>query len=449
MHSQPNFTTTMARHGLIFKLAFIGILILVLLIPMSMIYGLINERKSSRSEAVYDILANWGGEQTVGGPVISIPCQVTDRHKTKVVWTHFLPETLFYEGLVDPKILNRGIFRTPVYQAKIAMKGVFNKPAVEALVPEAVTILWDKAVISLGISDPRAIRNVGKMDWNGKTLQFGPGNGSLEFLGSHIQAPLPNLQNLASDSPINWSLDLNLAGGKRLYFLPLGKETKANMSSTWLEPGFSGAYLPEHREINDEGFKSSWSVLHLGRNHPQEWRSDALPHIYLSDNAFGVDLLLPVDIYTMSTRSVKYAVLFIFLTFTAFFLFETLNRLRIHPIQYLMVGMALCIFYLLLLSLSEYLPFSLAYFLASSGVTCIITAYSASVLKKRRRAGVMVVLLGCVYGFLFVLLQLSELSLLLGSLGLFVIMALVMALTRNIDWYAPGPKQEAAQPKGT
>ncbi len=446
MNSQPGLMSVIQKSALVFKLGFIGFLILVLLIPMSMIGDLIREREASSSEAENEIMGTWGGPQVVGGPVVSVPCTLVENKKTWIVWTHFLPETVAYDGHLTPKMLNRGIFQVPVYDGELHVSGAFAKPNVLALVPDADKIMWEKAVISFGVSFPRSIRDAFQMQWGNQSLTFGPGGGNLEFLGSHVQAKLPDMNQVSGDETIPWSVDLKLAGGKSLSFLPLGKQTRASLSSSWTNPGFGGAYLPEHRELGKDGFKANWSVLYLGRNHPQQWRSDMNAVQYLDGNAFGVDLLLPVDIYTMSDRSVKYASLFIFLTFTAFFLFEILNRMRIHPFQYMMVGLALCIFYLLLLSLSEQLPFGLAYVLASGAITIMVTGYSASVLKQRRRAAVMAVLLMGIYGFLFVLLQLSELALLLGSLGLFAIMALVMMLTRNLDWYA-WSQPETAHPE--
>ena len=217
--------------------------------------------------------------------------------------------------------------------------------------------------------------------------------------------------------------------------MPLGKETHTKLESTWDSPGFTGAFLPEKREIKKTGFTAEWNILYLNRNFPQQWTSEDTHE--LAPAAYGVELIFPVDHYQKATRSAKYAVMFLFLTFLVFFIIEIMNKSRIHPVQYLLIGIALLIFYSLLVSLSEYLGFNLAYALASAATILLITGYAFSVVKNKK-AGISIgAFLTALYGFLFVLLQLEDLSLVIGSIGLFVILAIVMRVSRNIDWYSP------------
>jgi inner membrane protein len=221
-----------------------------------------------------------------------------------------------------------------------------------------------------------------------------------------------------------------------LAFVPVGKKTSVNLSADWPDPSFNGAFLPIQHDISDIGFQATWQVSHLGRSYPQYWTTQNQPEIDFYSTEFGVDLLLLIDFYHKSERSVKYGILFILLTFMTFFLFEVLNHRSIHPLQYLMVGSALCLFYVLLLSISEHLGFVTAYIIASASTIVLITAYATKVLHNTQRAGIMGLALTGLYISLYVLLHLQDYALLFGAVGLFLILAGVMFITRNIDWYA-------------
>ena len=231
---------------------------------------------------------------------------------------------------------------------------------------------------------------------------------------------------------------MGLNGSERLYFTPVGKQNLVEITSPWPDPSFEGAFLPVQHQIKPDGFQAKWEISHLGRNYPQSWDSTNQPTIEFFKSNFGVNLLLLTDFYQKSERSVKYGILFILLTFTTFFLFEVLNPVRVHPLQYLMVGFALCLFYVLLISISEHLGFQSAYWLASGSTITLITFYAISVLGNLVRSGILGLALTGLYIYLFILLHLQDYALLFGALGLFFILALVMYITRDIDWYAVG-----------
>ena len=216
----------------------------------------------------------------------------------------------------------------------------------------------------------------------------------------------------------------------------MGKQNAVQVKSTWADPSFIGSFLPVAREITQEGFTANWKVSHLGRSYPQFWNSENQNGSYLSDSDFGIKLLLPVDFYQKTQRSIKYGILFILLTFTVFFLFEVFNPIRLHFLQYMMVGIALCIFYLLLLSIAEQFGFVVAYLSAMVATVVLITGYSMAILQSKKHALMLGTLLILLYSYLYVLLHLQDYALLFGAIGLFLILATVMYITRNIDWYA-------------
>ena len=221
-------------------------------------------------------------------------------------------------------------------------------------------------------------------------------------------------------------------GSKHLYFTPVGKTTRVHINSNWNSPSFTGSYLPDSREITDSGFVANWQVLHLNRNYPQVWKHEIYP---LNSSNFGVDLLFPVDEYQKSYRSTKYAIMFISLTFIIFLFIEIINKRRVHPVQYLMVSAGMLIFYTLLLSLSEQFGFNIAYLISSFAVVSLTTYYTYIIFKSGKLTGLAGTVIGLLYVFLFTILQIQEYSLLLGSIGLFLILALVMYLSRKVDWY--------------
>ncbi|MDG1476572.1 MAG: cell envelope integrity protein CreD, partial [Vicingaceae bacterium] len=302
-----------------------------------------------------------------------------------------------------------------------------------------------EAFVSVGIPDMKGIRDNIQLKWNDESYAFNPGIESNDVIGSGVSTKV-EIQPAKEDgltedesaidstkNDFNFSFDLNLNGSSFLKFIPIGKETNVNLNSDWAHPSFTGASLPDKHEITAEGFTAHWKELHLNRNYPQQWLGNSHN---INNSTFGVDLLLAVDEYQKSTRSAKYAIMFISFTFLIFFFIEIRNKKRIHPIQFILVGLALTIFYALLLSLSEHIHFNNAYLIASTAIIVMIGAYSITIFKNGKLTALMTGVLTLLYGFIFTILQLEDYALLMGSIGLFIVLAVIMYLSRKIDWYA-------------
>ncbi len=420
------------RNSVTIKFIVIGILILVLLIPAGMIRRLIQERNSLRNSAISEVSYKWGNPQTIGGPIITIPYKIYYKKDKEIIediqYAHFLPEDLNIQGEVYPEERKRGIYKVVVYKTKLNFEGTFNKPDFSDWKIQDKNILWDQATLSILIPDMRGIKDAIKVQWNKEQYDVNPGiNHQTTYTG------VSTLIDLGDEKKYDFQFDLKLNGSEYLYFVPLGKQTDVELTSDWANPSFDGAFLPVDHNVSENGFEAKWKVLHLNRSYPQQWIGESYG---INSSSFGVKLLLPVDHYQKSERSVKYAIMFISLTFLIFFFTEILNKKRIHPIQYLLVGLGLSIFYTLLVSLSEHFSFNLAYFIASFAIIALITAYSYSMLKNGRLTSIVALVLVILYAFLFIILQLQDYSLLLGSIGLFLALAIVMYLSRKVNWYS-------------
>jgi inner membrane protein len=357
-----------------------------------------------------------------------------DKVHTQLHNAQFLPDELTIVGDIVPQIRSRGIFEAVVYRVNLQVQGSFPSPDLSHWKIDPAHILWEDAIFSLGISDTRGIRDALFLQWDKQPVEFLSGAGNNGFFDKGLHVRLPQLANDTGKSH-QFSLTVSLNGNHQLQFTPVGKKTIVTISSPWPDPSFDGAFLPIHHEITPTNFQAKWEISHLGRSYPQYWTTQNKPNIDFYETNFGVKLLLLADFYQKTERSIKYGILFILLTFTTFFLFEVLNPIRIHPLQYLMVGSALCLFYVLLLSISEHLGFQNAYLIASVNTIGLITAYATKALQSLARASIMGVILLGLYIYLYVLLHLQDYALLFGAIGLFLILALVMYITRNIDWY--------------
>lgn len=412
-----------------FKLAIIGVLILLLLIPQGMIKSLIRERISYRNEVIYDICSKWAHSQHINGPILTIPFKQADPAKPLTYITknaHFLPEKLFIDGKIEPEIRYRGIYKVVVYNSKLQIKGNFTKPDIHQLNLNSEDVLWDEAYISLGINDMRGIKKKINILWDNQSIEMQPGVPSADVISSGVSAKVPIPEN---NIPFDISIDLN--GSEQLSFTPVGKETMVKISSPWNSPRFDGSFLPDHRNITADGFTADWNVLNLNRNYPQQWIGN---NNSIESSQFGVKLLFPVDQYLKTERSAKYAIMFIFLTFTLIFFFERFQKRRIHFIQYFFIGAALIIFYSLLLSLSEHIPFTWAYIVSATAVISLILSYTYSMIKSLKSTAILGVSLASIYLFLYTTLQVEDYSLLIGSIGVFFVLAILMYFSRKIEW---------------
>jgi inner membrane protein len=427
------------------KLCSIGFLILILLIPGAMIQSLISERQSLSLDTEKEISSQWGADQLITGPILMIPylkAETTDGKKTitKDV-AYVLPESLKIDGTVNPEIRYRGIYSKAVYNAKITLKGSFINPDWSALGIDESTVIQDEVAVIIGIPDMRGIKNIAMLKWGEKSFIADPGLKSKYIAESGLSIKV-DLSMLKDKSPVDFDIPLDLNGSGTLAFIPVGKETNVDITSPWKDPSFTGSFLPETRMINDEGFKAHWKVLHLNRNFPQQWAGNSFE---TKGSAFGVKFIIPVDQYQKTMRSAKYAIMFLALTFAIFFFIEVINHKRIHPIQYLFVGLALSFFYTLLLSISEQLPFNVSFLISAAAIIIMVSLYSRAIFRNSRLVLLMASFLTFLYGFLFILLQLQDYALLLGSIGLFMVLAIIMYLSRNINWFQPLEQKEKSE----
>ncbi len=437
------------RTSVTFKAFLTGFIALLLLIPNKWIRDLIYERENNKKLVELEISQKWGSPQTFSGPVLSVPYETKDKDENVYIeYLHFLPENLDVQGDVSPTIRYRGIYKTVVYNSILNVSGHFAQPGFSRFRIDQKNIFWEDAFVSIGISDLKGVQNNFSMLWNEENLDIEPGLKSSDVLQSGITAAVPLTGLFAKNEEENteqeteaettetkkyhFNMTIELNGSKSLNFLPLGKETTVTINSGWATPSFQGNFLPEKRDIFENGFSAKWKVIYLNRNYPQQWQGKKHD---VESSSFGVLLLLPVDHYQKTTRSSKYAILFIALTFLVFFLMEVMNKRKMHSIQYLLVGLGLCVFYALLLSLSEKIYFTWAYIVSGIAVVGLITGYTAAIFKNLKLTLLMGSLLAVLYGFLFVILQQEDYALLIGSIGLFIILAIVMFVTRKIDWY--------------
>lgn len=428
---------TMRRIGnsVITRLLAIGILVMTLLIPVEMIKGIIRERDARRQGVITEVSSKWGREQTITGPILSVPYNVytvddKGNRLTTIAHAHILPDQLSINGVVKPEVRYRGIYEVVLYNSELQVQADFQKKGFAELGINESDIHWDEASVSMGLPDLRGVKENNLVTWNDETFPINSGITGAPVMESGVSTRVP-----VSPRQENYSfkMHLNLNGSGQINFVPLGKVTTVQLSSPWKTPSFTGLFLPDARIVNEQGFTATWKILHLNRNYPQQWTGK---NDKVLESAFGAKFFCPVDEYQKSMRSAKYAVLFILLTLVAFFLTEVTNNTRVHPVQYLLIGFDICLFYLLLLSISEHTSFATAYLVSAVASVLLVSSYSKAILKSTPIAATIGALMTCLYGFLYVTMQLEDYALLIGSIGMFVVLGVVMYLTRKIDWYA-------------
>jgi len=467
MHQTPaslvDKATAWFNESIVVKLTTIGFLLLILLIPQAWIESIIHERQQRANEVMNEVTSKWSGEQTLTGPVLVIPFtnrEKIDKGKEGIEireWTqdaYFLPESLYASGTVSPEILHRGIFDAAVYESTLLFKAKFNTPDFKKLNINESDIHWADAKMVMGISDLRGIKNnpafkindhdlvsepsnnigfstVTSLKGNAEEISLDYSNANRRSKGSNgIVAAMP--WKVAEDFSENVSINLNLKGSSQLFFVPTGKNTEATLEGPWPNPSFDGEFLPETRTVTETSFNATWKVLHYNRPFSQAWTEIDTE---LSGSDFGARLLIPVDQYQKSIRTAKYGVLIILLTFVSLFLVELIRKIKIHSFQYLLIGVALIIYYTLLLSFSEHMGYNLAYLIASLATVVLVSLYSKTFLQNWTMVGFFFSLISFFYGFIFVIIQLQDYSLLIGSIGLFLVIASIMYFSRNIKWY--------------
>jgi inner membrane protein len=434
METQPQFSFWQ-KNKLVIKAFFIGFLILVLLIPTFFIMFLVTDREQRRKEVVQEVSSKWAGAQTVTGPFLMIPWYEmhTNENKqqvTKKNYLYLLPEELNINGKILPQLRHRSIFKVPVYNSTLNITGKFKIAKPEKLPVAAASLHFEEAVMCMGITDFKGIGENIRLKWNDTSSNFETGLPDIYWLKAGISNPL----KLSADEIFNGSnftIDLSLKGSENLYLTPLGSTTKVHIESDWPSPAFDGKYLPDTNSVSDKGFTADWKILQFNRNYPQYFISGNEP---ITESAFGINLLQPVDAYGQTMRSVKYAVLIIALTFFVYFFLEIYYRHSVHPLQYVLIGFALVIFYTLLLSISEYIQFGFAYLTASAATVVLISWYTKGIFKKWPVVLLFAFILSMLYLFIYVIIQLQDDALLFGSIGLFVLLTIIMYFSRKVNW---------------
>lgn len=420
------------------KLVVIVFLTCLLVVPLGMVWALVAERAERRDDVVAEVGAIWGRQQTVGSVALSVPFDtvsvaggVATRTSRRAV---VLPSTLTIEADLVPEVRRRSIFSVNLYRTSLRVSGTFAIPDIARLGVTPETVRWQQATFDAGVTDLRGMVSVTPLDWGGEPIALEPSAGDGP-LGPGLRAITP----VRAGAVVPFRLEMVVAGSDRLMFMPSGADTHVTLRSSWTSPGFTGSLLPLAHEIGPDGFQAEWRSNHLARPLPQAWIDTSVDPRTIQDkaasSAFGLNLVTTIDHYRQTERAVKYGVLFIALTFAVFLVWDLVERLRLHPVQYLLVGLALIVFYLLLLSLSEQLRFAAAYGTAAAATVALVAGYASRVLAAGRRGLAMAGWLGLLYGLLYVLLSLEDLALLVGSIVVFLALAAVMYFTRGVDWY--------------
>jgi len=427
--------STWQKSKLIIKGLIIGVLALLLLIPAEFVQNLIKEREARQKEAFTEVSSKWADRQNITGPVLVIPYTKATKDNngapiTIKSFAYFLPDKLNIESAVRPEKRYRGIYEVMLYSSSIKLNGSFTTLPLQKLNLIPPDMVWNEAYVCLGITDAKGLKDELHLTWNDSTLSLTPSAINNAVLKEGFISPVI-INETTANSAINFSSQISLNGSQQLLFTPVGKQTTVQMQSTWPDPSFTGNQLPDSSGISRKGFQARWKSLSHTRNFPQAWKDDSYN---LSSASFGADLFIPVNGYQKTMRSVKYAILCILLSFTAFFLIETNNKKSVHPVHYALIGFALILFYTLLLSFSEYIGFNGAYAIATAATVGLITWFVKGLLQSMKLSVLLSIVLVLLYSYVFTILQLQDYALLLGSVGLFLTLAVVMYYSRKVQW---------------
>ena len=443
-----------SRHDMVsVKVTIIIILIALLMIPGSFIQDMVREREGTKYQAFNETAKKWGRNQDINGPVLYIPVEFEKTVKKKIPvknpkkderdyeiveeivkynkYLHILPEELRINGDIIPEIRYKSIYKMLLYRSDVNISGNFQLNENKKYTPNG-KILWEDAFIAVGFSSLKSIKDVIALSNDHDIVKLEQGVCKKDIYDYGLSSK--HKINYESGKIIPFSYNLKLDGSCDLLFTPLGKETSVELSSSWPDPNFTGNFLPNERTITDSGFVAKWNVMHLNREYPQHWFGDGLKD-NIRKSKFGVKLIIPVDDYRKISRSAKYLLLFVSLTFLMFFLSEMIAKKKIHPVQYILIGISIVIFFVLLLSLSEHITFLNSYLLAALSTIGLISLYAMKIIKSKKFTGLIALALTMLYIFLYILLENQDYSLLFGSLGLFLALSITMYSTRNIDWY--------------
>ena len=463
---EKTMNTAWQKSKWIVKGCIIGLLALMMMIPMLYVKSLIHEREERQQEATREITSKWAGPQNIIGPVLSIPyweSDPADSSRKTVNRKHiacFLPDTMNISATVNPREKHRGIFKVMLYDSKATISGSFKKLAFDKLDIRPEQFIWNEAFVTMSIADPKGLNEQLLLKWKGNMVELSPSASDENKMTASL-----NGSTALDFENVDFSTTVDINGSERLFFTPIGKTTTVTVHSPWKDPSFSGSMLPQKTDVRDTGFDATWKSMSHKRSFPQQWKDNdfRLDHQFptkadllispprqeisvnsqkvytasspgVSSSSFGVDLFIPVNGYQKTLRTIKYALLCIVLTFAAFFLIESSNKKSAHPFQYGLIGLALILFYTLLLSISEYTGFNAAYIISSLATVGLIAWFVKGILQSGKATTILSVVLMLIYSYVFSLLQLQDYSLLLGSIGLFLTLAVVMYFSKKLQW---------------
>jgi inner membrane protein len=436
-----------SKTRILIKALIIGGIVLVLQIPTLFVQDLIKEREERQKEATTEVSSKWAKKQTLTGPILVLPYWQagadSNNKSTTKHFAYFLPDTLTINSKVSPEEKYRGIYKVMLYTSRVNLKGAFNSIALDKLKIDPKDVIWNEAFVHINISDVKGLNDDLKLQWNTQVLTMSPDVVDGTAMTDGLNAPL-SLTGVDDVKHIDFAADVNLNGSEELLFTPVGKNTSVDMSAKWPHPSFTGDILPQNTKISNDSFYAKWKSISQKRNFPQQWKDNAFVIANangtatitnnINENAFGADLYVPVNAYQKTMRSVKYSFLCILLTFAAFFLIDTSNKKSVHPFQYGLIGLALVLFYTLLLSISEYIGFNFSYAIASIATIGLIAWFVKGILSSSRLTTILSVVLLFVYTYMFTILQLQDYALLLGSIGLFIALAVIMHFSKKTQW---------------
>jgi inner membrane protein len=419
---------------LFLKAVIIFFMAIALWIPTAFIQDLVKERQNREKEAKADINSKWGTSQTVTGPLLAIPYNQLmagekgqNFYMKQIAW--FIPSAVESKATIIPEKRHRGIYDVVVYRSDISIRGKFDPLNWQQLNISAADLKFDEAALVFKVSDnQRGINEDLVVQWESQRYNFNPQAPGFTSLPDAFTATIPLTAEEALKEH-HFSMNFSLNGSQQLLFAATARENKLQMESSWPDPSFTGIKLPDTRIVKDSGFMASWK--YLNRSLPTAWKSDVS---VLNQTLFGTDLEITVDSYDKTLRSVKYALLCIVLTFASFFLIESIYNRPLHLLQYGLAGLALVLFYTLLLSISEYISFNNAYLIAAVATIALVAWYIGSILRSGKLAMFICLVLSVVYGYIFSIIQLQDYALLMGSIGLFLALAIIMYFSRKLKW---------------
>ncbi len=428
------------------KMIMVGLLTLVLLIPLELVKNLINERSIRQKEVITETGEKWGESVYFYGPIVKVPYKTytetvlvndknekTTQKKASVEYAYFFPETLQNRSDVKTKVLNRSNYESVVFTSDMKFEGSYPKPDFSSKNITDADILWDKATILIRTTNLKSIRDEVKINLGGAAYTFEPVYSTEKDSVEALETGFVNATVFQSEAKVPFRFNMVYNGSQQIKMVPIGKTTTAKIVSNWASPKFDGNFLPDDKSksISEKGFSADWKVLHINRAFSQQ-SFGVLPD--LKPYAFGVDFIIPVNQYQQNERAAKYGFLVIGLTFLIFFLIQSISKIKIHIFQYTMIGLALIMFYTLLISITEHSSFMKAYLISGISVVLMIALYSISILKNRKFPAFIGTSLTVLYSFIYVIIQLENYALLFGSIGLFLILGAVMYFSRKIDW---------------